>query len=135
MEKQNQNIAGLFSPEEYAELVAQTNAIFQSGQNADDVIQVLANRIAKALEEEKRAKHRAIQMEGIAAAKARGVRLGRPRIEPPTNFPLVLKQYLDGNLTANVAAGLCGVAVSTFYRMKREALANEPQERIKNSES
>ncbi len=129
MEKQNQNVTGLFSPEEYEELVAQTDAMFRKNRNVDDVIQMLTDRIARALEKEKKARQREMQREGIAAARARGVHLGRPRIEPPANFPMVLKQYLGGNLSANVAASLCGVAVSTFYRMKREALAAEQRKR------
>ncbi len=126
MEKRN--VIGLFSPEEYADLVAQTDAIFQSSQSADDVIQAVADRIAEALEQDQRARHRAVQAKGIAAAREKGVHLGRPRIEPPANFPMVLKQYLDGNLTATIAASLCGVAVSTFYRMKREVMAKAPEE-------
>ncbi len=119
----------VFSPKEYADLVAQTDAIFQSGQSADAVIQAIANKIAIALQKDEQKRRKQTQLEGIAAARARGVHLGRPRIQPPANFPLVLKQYLDGNLTANVAAGLCGVAVSTFYRMKRDVMEQElPQQ-------
>ncbi len=119
----------VFSPKEYADLVEQTDAIFQSGQSAEAVIQALANKIAIALQKDEQKRRKQTQLEGIAAARARGVHLGRPRIQPPANFPLVLKQYLDGNLTANVAAGLCGVAVSTFYRMKRDVMEQElPQQ-------
>ncbi len=119
----------VFSPKEYADLVEQTDAIFQSGQSADAVIQAIANKIAIALQKDEQKRRKQTQLEGIAAARARGVHLGRPRIQPPANFPLVLKQYLDGNLTANVAAGLCGVAVSTFYRMKRDVMEQElPQQ-------
>ncbi len=132
MEKKNQNITELFRPEEYADLVAQTEAMFRKNRNVDDIIQMLADKIARTLEEEKRAQRRIVQAEGIAAAKARGVHLGRPRIEPPANFPMVLKQYLDGNLSVNVAASLCGVATSTFYRMKKEALAEETQKRAES---
>ncbi len=122
MEKQNQSVTGLFSPEEYEELVAQAEAIFQNSQSADKVIQALAGPIIDAFEQEEKTKRREAQQKGVAAARSRGVHLGRPRREAPDNFPLVLRQYLDGNLTAAMAASLCGVAVSTFYRMKREAL-------------
>ncbi len=111
----------LFGPEEYAALVNETDRLFQSGRSANDVIQALVERIIPALEQEKKREHRAAQLEGIAAARSRGVHLGRPKREPPANFPLVLKQYRDGNITAATAASLCDVAVSTFYRMKREA--------------
>ncbi len=110
----------LFRPEEYAALVDEVDALFQSGQSVKELIPVLAERIAYAVEQEQRRKHREAQLEGIAAARSRGVHLGRPKREPPANFPMVLKQYQEGNITADVAASLCGVAVSTFYRMKRE---------------
>ncbi len=128
MEKRQQKIAALFSPEEYAALVARTDAIFQSSQSADDVIQALAEPIIDAFEQEKKTKRKEAQLKGIAAARSRGVHLGRPRKEAPENFPLVLRQYLDGNITAMMAAELCGVGISTFYRMKHEALEQTSKE-------
>ncbi len=124
-----QDISGLFSAEEYADLVTQADEIFRTSQNADAVVRVLTERIVQALETNQRVRQRQTQLEGIAAARARGVHLGRPKIKTPAIFPMVLKQYLDGNLSVSVAANLCGVAVSTFYRMKRDALAEEMQER------
>ena len=41
------------------------------------------------------------QAEGIEAAKARGVRFGRPRIPIPENFSNVAKAYVDGGMTLN----------------------------------
>jgi len=56
------------------------------------------------------------QAEGIAAAQARGVRFGRPRIERPEAFETVRGLYLAGALTCTEAAGACGVSQSTFRR-------------------
>ena len=60
------------------------------------------------------------QAEGIAAAQARGVRFGRPRIERPEAFETVRGLYLAGDLTCTEAAGACGVSQSTFRRWMSE---------------
>ncbi|MBR2742864.1 MAG: recombinase family protein [Clostridia bacterium] len=60
------------------------------------------------------------QAEGIAAAKARGKHLGRPRIELSDDFSRVLKRWKDKEITAREAALICSVSVSTFYRRIRE---------------
>lgn len=60
------------------------------------------------------------QAEGIAAAKARGVKMGRPEKPLPDNFDAVYEEWKDGDITAVDAAKQCGMPVSTFkYRAKR----------------
>lgn len=59
------------------------------------------------------------QAEGIAAARARGVRFGRPRIERPEAFETVRGLYSSGGLTCAEAAEACGVSESTFRRWIR----------------
>ena len=61
------------------------------------------------------------QAEGIAAARARGVRFGRPRIEKPPEFAEVAEAYRAGGLTRAQAAERCGVSVGTFDSWLREA--------------
>ena len=56
------------------------------------------------------------QAEGIAAAKARGVHMGRPRKERPSNFYVVKEQYLNEEISANTGAKLVGVSTTTFIR-------------------
>ena len=60
------------------------------------------------------------QAEGIAAARARGVRFGRPRIEKPPEFAEVAAAYRAGELTRAQAAERCGVSVGTFDSWLRE---------------
>ena len=60
------------------------------------------------------------QAEGIAAAKARGVHLGRPVIAAPDNFESVLKEWESGKITIVQAQNKCGLKESTFYRRHRE---------------
>ena len=60
------------------------------------------------------------QVEGIAAAKARGVRFGRPRKKVPREFAVVRRAYLTGGIMRQDAAKRLGVSVSTFDRWMRE---------------
>lgn len=60
------------------------------------------------------------QAEGIAAAKARGVRFGRPRKKVPREFAMVRRAYLTGGIMRQDAAKRLGVSVSTFDRWMRE---------------
>lgn len=57
------------------------------------------------------------QSEGIAAAKAKGIRFGRPPKPLPENFHLVYQQWKIGKITGVMAAKVCGMPMSTFrYR-------------------
>ncbi len=56
------------------------------------------------------------QAEGIAAAKQRGVKFGRNKIELPSNFEKAKDCYLSGTLSVRKAAKLCDMNPSTFYR-------------------
>ena len=56
------------------------------------------------------------QREGIAAAKLRGVKFGRPRIELPPRFNELCGDYLRHELTLRFAAESCGMSQTTFWR-------------------
>lgn len=57
------------------------------------------------------------QAEGIAAAKMRGVRFGRPPGPLPDNFHETYQQWKNGKITGLAAAKVCGMPMSTFrYR-------------------
>lgn len=60
------------------------------------------------------------QAEGIAAAKARGVKFGRPEIPCPDNFREVHSQWRKKKLTLMQAAETCGMPVGTFYAKARK---------------
>ncbi len=54
------------------------------------------------------------QQEGIAAAKARGVKMGRPTKPLPNNFYEVYQEWEKGNICCIAAAKKCGMPESTF---------------------
>lgn len=56
------------------------------------------------------------QAEGIAAAKANGVRFGRPLIEQPESFPAVKALWASGGISAREAARQLGISAKTFAR-------------------
>jgi DNA invertase Pin-like site-specific DNA recombinase len=60
------------------------------------------------------------QAEGIAAAKARGVRFGRPIKMPPENFGALVKQWERGKLPITELLTQTGLKEATFYRRLRE---------------
>lgn len=60
------------------------------------------------------------QAEGIAAAKARGVKFGRPEIEVPKNFAETVKAWEQKQISISDALRITGLAEATFYRRLRE---------------
>lgn len=60
------------------------------------------------------------QAEGIAAAKAKGVKFGRPESPLPENFDKIIKDWDKGKLSTAEALKLCNMSESTFYRRRRE---------------
>lgn len=81
---------------------------------ADVVLQVLSF-----VAESERENIRKRQAEGIAAAKERGVRFGRPKLQLPDTFALQCKSWREGKVSIREAARGCGMAVSTFYKKAR----------------
>ena len=77
---------------------------------SDIVLQVLSF-----VAESERDSIRQRQAEGIAAAKARGVRFGRPPKPLPPNFHQVHRDWRGKKVTLQEAANACAMPVSTFY--------------------
>ena len=77
---------------------------------SDIVLQVLSF-----VAENERTNIRQRQAEGIAAAKARGVKFGRPPRQLPDNFYDVHKAWRDKKITLKEAAEACDLPVGTFY--------------------
>jgi DNA invertase Pin-like site-specific DNA recombinase len=60
------------------------------------------------------------QAEGIAAARARGVRFGRPVKKPPENFGMLVREWERGKLPIGELLMKSGLKEATFYRRLRE---------------
>ena len=70
------------------------------------------------------------QAEGIAAAKARGVRFGRPPHPLPPSFDEVYRKWKIGELNGRQAAKALGIPPSTFlYKVKRYVDTNNYHKR------
>ena len=82
---------------------------------SDIVLQVLSF-----VAENERKNIRQRQAEGIAAAKARGVRFGRPMIEVPECFEQIVDALEKKEMTLEDAVRLCGMSKTTLYRRMRD---------------
>ena len=60
------------------------------------------------------------QREGIVAAKSKGVKFGRKRIERPSNWNEVISKWKDGNITGVQTYKELGLKETTFYKLLRE---------------
>lgn len=60
------------------------------------------------------------QAEGIAAAKAKGVKFGRPEIPVPREFGKYVSKWEVGKITTSDILRETGLTKSTFYRKVRE---------------
>jgi DNA invertase Pin-like site-specific DNA recombinase len=89
---------------------------------ADLVLQILSY-----VAETERAYNRQRQAEGIAAAKAKGVRFGRPAHEKPEQFAALYETWAQGEISGRAAARELGIAQRTFilWAHERSAIAAE----------
>lgn len=67
--------------------------------------------------EQERANIKQRQAEGIAAAKSKGVELGRPKAQKPPNWESVIADWKAGTITATKAMELTGTKRTTFYKL------------------
>lgn len=82
---------------------------------ADLVLQILSF-----VAQNERENIRKRQLQGIAAAKAKGVRFGRPEKELPDNFLALVKLWEKRETTLSEVLEQCKMSESTFYRRLRE---------------
>ncbi len=82
---------------------------------SDIVLQVLSF-----VAENERTNIKQRQAEGIAAAKARGVKFGRPPRPLPENFYEVHRAWRNKEIPLTQAAALCGLPKGTFYDKARK---------------
>lgn len=81
---------------------------------SDIVLQILSF-----VAENERSNIRQRQAEGIAAAKARGVRFGRPEKPLPENFDALIEAWQEKRIPLAAVLEACQMSESTFYRRLR----------------
>lgn len=82
---------------------------------SDIVLQVLSF-----VAENERTNIRQRQAEGIATAKAKGVKFGRPALPYPDNFGEIYYDWKMKKITLKQAANACGMPIGTFYGKARK---------------
>ena len=82
---------------------------------ADIVLQILSF-----VAQNERENIRKRQAQGIAAAKANGMKFGRPTLNIPKDFNLIVEKWENGFIRISEAAERCGMSEATFYRRLRE---------------
>lgn len=82
---------------------------------ADLVLQILSF-----VAQSERENIRVRQAQGIAAAKANGIKFGRPKITVPNNFITIVNNWEYGTITIHDAIKQSNMSKSTFYRRVRE---------------
>ena len=93
-----------------------------TGEFLADVVLSLLSYIAQI--ERENIKQR--QAEGIAAARARGVKFGRPRKEKPSNYIEIRDGYLSGRIGRKDAVKELGIGTTTLDRWIKEELERKP---------
>ena len=82
---------------------------------ADIVLQILSF-----VAQNERENIRKRQAQGIAAAKANGMKFGRPTLDIPKDFNSIVEKWESGGIRISDAAERCGMSEATFYRRLRE---------------
>lgn len=85
-----------------------------------DMVNNILIEVLGTIAEQERASIKQRQAEGIAAAKVKGVELGRPRAQKPDNWEEVIGQWKAGEITARKAMELTGTTRCTFYKLAKE---------------
>ena len=64
------------------------------------------------------------QAEGIAAAKAKGVRFGRKPMDRPPDYQQIVREWAGGRLSGRAAAQRLGVSRQTFLNWTKRDVKN-----------
>ena len=95
------------------------------GKFVSDIVLQILSFVA----ETERRKIKERQAQGIACAKERGVRFGRPPVPLPDNMNELLVRYMNHEFTLREAATAAGISKTTFWHVARRADALRPRRR------
>lgn len=96
---------------------------------ADLVLQILSF-----VAQNERESIRKRQAEGIAAAKARGIKFGRPEKKTPQKFSALVEQWEQKRLPFSEVLRQCNMSEATFYRRLREYRAMKNDAKSKSDD-
>lgn len=82
---------------------------------SDLILQILSY-----VAEQERTFIRQRQKEGIAAAKNNNVKFGRPKIEKPQNFDIVVNKWKNKEIKTKEAIEILGLKPNTFYNLVKQ---------------
>lgn len=82
-----------------------------------DMVNNILIEVLSSIAQQERETIRQRQAEGIAAAKAQGRHLGRPKATKPDNWDAVITRWKAGEITAVEAMRQTGTKRSTFYKL------------------
>ena len=122
----------VITKEKRAAIVVLDMPLLDTRQNRDLASTLIADIVLQLLSyvaQTEREFIRQRQAEGIAAAKARGVKFGRPEMPVSADFDEVRKDWRQGKMTLSQAAERCGMKKGTFYGKVRRAEAKESESR------
>lgn len=100
---------------------------YQNLDGVGDLVVNLVLQILSWLAEQERTNIKQRQKEGIASAKSRGVKFGRPSIQKPKDFEKVYHQLKNGEITATKAMQVLGLKRNTFYKFVSQEKAREQE--------
>ena len=112
----------IITKEKQADIVVLDMPLLDTRQGKDLMGTFLSDIVLQVLSfvaENERANIRQRQAEGIAAAKAKGVKFGRPVLPLPPNFQEVHLAWRNKEITLAQAADACNMPVGTFYGKAR----------------
>lgn len=82
---------------------------------SDLILQILSY-----VAEQERTFIRQRQKEGIAAAKNNNVKFGKPKIEKPQNFDIVVNKWKNKEIKTKEAIEILGLKPNTFYNLVKQ---------------
>ena len=117
----------VITEEKGADIVILDMSLLDTRRNKDLLDTVISDVVLQLLSfgaENERENIRQRQAEGIAAAKARGVRFGRPPKKIPDNFGDLVRKWERKQISTADILRLCAMSRSTFYvRLNERKLA------------
>jgi len=98
----------------FEELVPHIETIVGDKKKAAEILTLI-----KEAEHKEKSQRSQRQINGIAAAKERGVQFGRPLMDFPKNFSKICKKQQEGMLTVTEASRALNISRQQFYRLRK----------------